>query len=311
MVPESTPLAVLPDRSLPMRCTFVLLVAAGLAAPSRAQIELEPFGPAGFTNPFFDHAFEYEPQPNWLIENLGGDWVLHLQPNTDVITWVLPPGKALRTFRCEITDFETEPFGPGGTSSVLVYSSDGDFARYNTVQLAVPELATFTSDTPGILTGEPLGEIVSVQLQASNTGGAGGVGALFDDIGVELVDTAFTELGGGLAGANGVPRLLGWGDVSAAGDFSVKVHDALEDAPAIVVLGASQLDLPFAGGTLVPFPDLLLPGPATGPSGSLVQSFVWPVNPPPGTQLWWQVWVLDDAAPFGLAASNALLSVSS
>jgi hypothetical protein len=53
----------------------------------------------------------------------------------------------------------------------------------------VPETFAVDIETPGQITGEPLGEIIEIQLQAANEGNSifdGFIGAFFDDIMVEL-----------------------------------------------------------------------------------------------------------------------------
>lgn len=64
------------------------------------------------------------------------------------------------------------------------------------------------------------------------------------------------------------------------------------------------------GGVLVPAPDLILAGITLSPNGTLSLPFAWPAGLPPGFELSFQFWLADLGAPFGFAASNALVGVS-
>ena len=45
-------------------------------------------------------------------------------------------------------------------------------------------------------------------------------------------------------------------------------------------------------------------------SWSVVRCYSWPAGVPAGTNLWWQTWVQDPAAPHGVSATNCLRSTS-
>jgi hypothetical protein len=289
------------------RLPVAALALLALALAASAQTEVEPFGPQGFTNPFLQHDFEFGGQPLWDIENVGGgNWALHLQPNTDWITWDLPPGQLVHSVSAIMVDYETEPFGPGGTSSFIARSSSGDFARFNTVNIGVPELALIDVNAPGQLTGFALGDIVQIQLQASNTGGPGGIGCYWDDITITLVDSAFVDLGQALAGTNGAPGLLGESTLLPGSLLKLTVSGALPGATSTLVAGLSALQAPFKGGVLVPQPDLLLFGLPIGGDGSSTLSATWPEGIPPGVTLFLQQWIADPGGPAGFAATNAI-----
>ena len=85
---------------------------------------------------------------------------------------------------------------------------------------------------------------------------------------------------------------------------------ALESAAAVLVVGFTRLDAPFAGGTLVPFPDAIFAGLVTDPAGGLVLDATWPPDVPAGFETYYQFWIFDPAGPAGLSASNGLLSVT-
>ena len=53
-------------------------------------------------------------------------------------------------------------------------------------------------------------------------------------------------------------------------------------AEATLVLGSAGLFAPFKGGTLVPTPDVLLPGIVLDGTGGFVAPFAWPAGVPSG-----------------------------
>lgn len=119
-------------------------------------------------------------------------------------------------------------------------------------------------------------------------------------------ETQWVQLGGALAGAAGEPALTGDGELSVGLPMSITVASALPGAPLTLVVGFSQLGLPFKGGTLVPSVDLLVSGLATGPSGTLTLGASWPAGVPAGFTFLVQGWLVDPAGPQGLAATNGL-----
>ncbi len=79
-------------------------------------------------------------------------------------------------------------------------------------------------------------------------------------------------------------------------------------APASIVAGASEANLAFKGGTVVPLPTFILTL-ATNGEGALDLPFTW-VNVPAGISVWIQVWIKDIGAPTGYSATNALRMTS-
>ncbi len=121
---------------------------------------------------------------------------------------------------------------------------------------------------------------------------------------------AWTNLGQGLAGSAGVPKLQGLGTIAPDSPLTVRLNEAAPSAPLTLVVGLSSLAAPFKGGTLVPYPDVLVGPLATDASGLLVLQATWPEGVPIDTQVFLQAWIADAGAPSGLAASNALLGVA-
>lgn len=120
----------------------------------------------------------------------------------------------------------------------------------------------------------------------------------------------WSDLGGGLAGAHGTPLLMGTGTLAPGTGVTLTLTGALENAPLALILGFSRIDAPFRGGSLVPQPDLILPGLRTDAAGGSVLSGTWASGLPSGTEVYLQEWILDPVAPFGMSASNGLRAVS-
>jgi hypothetical protein len=122
--------------------------------------------------------------------------------------------------------------------------------------------------------------------------------------------SAFTVLGGGLAGAAGVPSLVGEGSLVGGTTATLTLTSAAANTSSALVIGLSSLNAPFKGGVMVPHPHVLIAGLPTGPAGSVVLSATWPLGVPSGFSTWYQHWITDAAGPVGLAASNALRSTA-
>jgi hypothetical protein len=124
---------------------------------------------------------------------------------------------------------------------------------------------------------------------------------------IDLATTpsAFENLGAALAGTNGVPALTGSGSLAPATPVTLAASDLLASASYTLIVGVSQLDAPFAGGTLVPSPDVFVVL-ATDASGGSVLSSTWPTGVPSGVQFFLQAWQADAGAVAGWAATNGL-----
>ena len=157
------------------------------------------------------------------------------------------------------------------------------------VLAGVDEIA-FTSAQPGFFFGFTDFDLVLDNLSISTTGGP------------------WTDLGHGLAGTNGVPRLRGYGDLSPGSPTSLGLVTAADNAPVFLGVGTSQIDLPFFGGVLVPNPNVAIVQLQVGPQGAMPFDFTWPSGLGSGTDLYWQMWVIDLAGPQGAVPSNGLRS---
>ena len=123
------------------------------------------------------------------------------------------------------------------------------------------------------------------------------------------VTTPWEDLGQGLAGGAGVPALEGAGQLTVGSPIDINLTNAAASSTAYLVVGFTEVNLPFYGGTLVPGFELPL-GTFftlfTSGAGTLPISSTWPSGIPSGFELILQYWIVDGGAPFGLAASNAV-----
>ena len=148
----------------------------------------------------------------------------------------------------------------------------------------------------------------------SYTGGIGSIHIASSFGGIEVDHLQFATpgpwsvLAGGKAGSLGLPLLLGSGDLDAGSSNQLSLLSGHPLSTATLVVGATLLDAPFKGGTMVPFPTLLVPLP-TDASGATTLPFVLP-SLPPGIALWFQFWIQDPLATHGLSASNGLKAVT-
>lgn len=115
------------------------------------------------------------------------------------------------------------------------------------------------------------------------------------------------SLGNGLAGEQGVPRLLGKGVAAPGAPVTLSISDARPNAPMATVVGLTKWSVPLLGGVLVPSPDHGFYGlHKTDASGNFLAPVTWPSGIPSGTAIYMQVWIEDPAAPMGFSATNGL-----
>jgi hypothetical protein len=119
----------------------------------------------------------------------------------------------------------------------------------------------------------------------------------------------WTLLAGGSHGSVDVPSLVGFGPLTDGSSNGLAVRGALAGAGGVLVAGFSALNQPFAGGVLVPTPDILVTV-ATTPLGRIDFGFTWPSGVPSGLSLYLQAWIFDPAGVGGTSASNGLLGVT-
>ena len=120
----------------------------------------------------------------------------------------------------------------------------------------------------------------------------------------------WTDLGGGLAGALGVPSLQGTGQRSPGTPGSLEISQTPPFAPALLFFSLVEVSVPFKGGTLQAYPPIaqyLLP---LGPTGLTEPWASWPNVLSPGVEMYLQVAVKDSAAPKGVSISNLLRGIT-
>ena len=116
----------------------------------------------------------------------------------------------------------------------------------------------------------------------------------------------WTDVGNGLAGAQGTPSLAGDGTLIGDTNTVLELSGGVPSGTATLVLGVSPINAPFKLGVLVPSPDIVLAGLPLDASGSLTFQFAWPVGLPSQASLYWQYWIPDPSGPAGYSASNGL-----
>ncbi|MFN7671803.1 MAG: hypothetical protein ACK5S5_15270, partial [Planctomycetota bacterium] len=119
----------------------------------------------------------------------------------------------------------------------------------------------------------------------------------------------WTNLGGGIAGALGEPALAGLGTLTAGNTVTFRASNAAPNSFGVFIFGASALNVPIFGGTLVPSLDVTLVA-AFDAQGRWSLGLPWPAGVATGASFWWQLAVLDTTAPAGLTASAGLRSVA-
>jgi hypothetical protein len=113
------------------------------------------------------------------------------------------------------------------------------------------------------------------------------------------------DLAGGIAGTAGVPVLAGQGTIDQTQPIELRIRDFAPNAVGLLVIGASAINVPIFGGTLVPAIDVTLP--LVGTTTELVENCAWLATQLPGFQAWFQAAFLDLGAVQGFAASDAVL----
>lgn len=118
----------------------------------------------------------------------------------------------------------------------------------------------------------------------------------------------WANLGNGLAGPTSEPVLKGSGPLTPGTFSALRVTNAEPLMPAWIVAGGSEVNLPIAGGLLIPDPQIIL-SVGTDATGALVLPFKLDASTPPGFRIVAQAWVLDPGAPEWLTATNGLSGV--
>jgi len=135
--------------------------------------------------------------------------------------------------------------------------------------------------------------------------------ALQEHHGFQSYEPSLFTLGrGGTYGTTGKPALQAFGPLTPGSTLSMELVDARADAFAVLFFSIGPTSpTPFIGGTLYAFPIANQVFLLTDSAGTASGSGIWP-GLPPGTEVWYQVGVVDPIVPiYGAALSDALQSV--
>ena len=121
--------------------------------------------------------------------------------------------------------------------------------------------------------------------------------------------STWEPVGGGVVGVAGPPELEALGALDSGSPLTVDLSSARPLAPALLVVGASSVDLPLFGGTLVPAP-LAWIGTFTDIDGNATWGATLGVVPVGSFELVLQAWIVDPAAALGFAATDGLVGTA-
>lgn len=123
------------------------------------------------------------------------------------------------------------------------------------------------------------------------------------------IHAAWYDLGQGLSGSTGVPSFVGAGPLVAGQPLTLTLSGAPASRTTLFVVGVTQINAPFFGGTMVPSLNVIA-FLATNASGQMIVPATWPAGVPAGTSIYMQCWVLNGAGNSIDAGSNALRAVA-
>ena len=175
----------------------VLALLSPLAFADRTEVQ--NFDDGTYAHPFFTHVFEYDMDCCRMVtrhEQLKGA-ALYLVPNSDVVHFATAPGEVVESISITFLDYEGGFVGWLPTSAVVVRGAAGDFVVLHAAEIGIAENVGTDRFAAGFLTGDPIGPIVEINLQAANEGNSvfpDGVGAYFDDLSVRVLATCVGDL---------------------------------------------------------------------------------------------------------------------
>lgn len=224
----------------------------------------------------------------------------------------------------------------GGPFSLFAGSGDGTFTFQSTLDLpfspnnvalgdvdgdGLVDLATFSLARFGVALGVPGGgfapgvELPQLPVRSSASqlvdihddgGPALVLGGLTEMFVIPSASRPWRELGFSTSGSAGFARFEGEGPLLGGSAVGLRATGATPSAPATLVIGFAELAAPFAGGLLVPTPDVLVPGLTTDADGTLELAAPWPAGVPAATTLVFQLWCVDPGAPTGFSSTIAI-----
>lgn len=126
---------------------------------------------------------------------------------------------------------------------------------------------------------------------------------------VYIGNIEWPNLGKGLAGTT-EPKLSGEGLLIPGENITLRWDDHIPNSATNLVVGLSQINAPFKGGTLCPKPDFIIPLPIL-PDGTFEITAPWIAGVPPGFPITLQSWNADAGGPNGFSATNAIQIIQS
>jgi hypothetical protein len=117
--------------------------------------------------------------------------------------------------------------------------------------------------------------------------------------------SAWTDLGGGLAGVSGIPNLAGTGTLVTGQPFTLNLTNAAASATTAVFASLADNPTNFKGGVLHTVPIVFSLPLATNGSGQILLGGPWPPGAS-GLTFYVQYVIVDGAAPVGVSISNYL-----
>jgi hypothetical protein len=149
------------------------------------------------------------------------------------------------------------------------------------------------------------GKAVRLELELrTDSLGDTGFGWLVDNVVVSSAGS-WIELGLAKPGSTGTPKLVPTGTLAPGSVNQLSMYLAKPSSIATLVFGLQHLAQPFKGGVMHPQPQALIPLPVDA-VGRLEMQFTLPPGTPAGHWLYFQFWIQDAGASFGLSASNGV-----
>lgn len=126
------------------------------------------------------------------------------------------------------------------------------------------------------------------------------------NVGVPGSMTAWTHVGPGTSGTQGVPKLAGAGTLTAGSTGCVTLVSANPSSAAVIFASLSSTPTPLAGGVLIPTQPSVMVFLVTDSEGEFVLPFTWPAGVPTATSVFIQCAVQDPQGVMRVSLSNAL-----
>jgi PKD repeat protein len=225
-----------------------------------------------------------------------------------------PPGSNNATVSMQTspksTDMELADLDGGGALEVVFLQGTQLYAAHVLIPLAdtLPDFESYGTSVT-VVSDLDADELAVADFDSDGLVDVATLAAGSDHVEVRLnalPDPGFVNVGGGLGGSAGTPELAGAGLLVDGQAVTASLSGAMPGGITGILLGLSDLNQAFKGGTLVPAPDVVEFGLPTDAQGALELRTEWPAGIGVGFTLWLQVWIADVGAPQGWAASNGL-----